>query len=316
MQERASHPLIAIVGPTATGKSSLALQLAQRFDGEIVNGDSRLVYRHMDIGSAKPSPQDLSLAPHHLVNIVNPDEPYSLALYLAQANEAIQDIQKRGKTPLLAGGSGQYVRALLEGFNAPQVSPNPALRATLETQAWEEGPEALWERLRRVDPESAARIDPRNVRRVIRALEVYTETGVPFSQARKREKPPYHSLTIGLTMERESLYRRIDRRVESMIESGWPQEVARLLDMGYSTELPAMSALGYREMAAFVRGDLSLEEARMRIKAATRRYARSQYAWFRLDDPGIHWLDANSADVAEAATERVGAHLVEGVVST
>ena len=316
MQQRASHPLIAIVGPTATGKSSLALQLAQRFDGEIVNGDSRLVYRHMDIGSAKPSPQDLSLAPHHLVNIVNPDEPYSLALYLAQANEAIQDIQKRGKTPLLAGGSGQYVRALLEGFNAPQVSPNPALRATLEAQAREEGHEALWERLRRVDPESAARIDPRNVRRVIRALEVYMETGVPFSQARKREKPPYHSLTIGLTMERESLYRRIDRRVESMIESGWPQEVARLLDMGYSTELPAMSALGYREMAAYVRGELPPEEARIRIKAATRRYARSQYAWFRLDDPGIHWLDANSADVAEAAMERVEAHLAGGVVST
>ena len=251
-----SNPLIAIVGPTAAGKSGLTLHLAQRFEGEIVNGDSRLVYRHMDIGTAKPSQQELGLVPHHLVNIVDPDDTYSLALYLDQASQAIRDIHGRGKLPFLVGGTGQYIRALLEGFSAPQVPPNPSLRAELENQAIEEGSKVLWRRLQEVDPDSAARIDPRNVRRVIRALEVYQETGVSFSQARSRERPPYSSLMLGLTLERKALYDRIDRRVEAMVDAGWPQEVARLLEMGYSPSLPSMSSLGYREMARVPRRGL------------------------------------------------------------
>ena len=199
MQKSAPHPLIAIVGPTAAGKSGLALELARRFEGEIVNGDSRLVYRHMDIGTAKPSQQELGLVPHHLVNIADPDDTYSLALYLDQASQAIRDIHGRSRLPFLVGGTGQYVRALLEGFSAPQVPPNPSLRAELQRQAVEEGSEALWRRLQEVDIDSAARIDHRNVRRVVRALEVYQETGVPFSQARSREKPPYNTLMIGLS---------------------------------------------------------------------------------------------------------------------
>ena len=240
MQQHTYHPLIAIVGPTAAGKSGLALHLAQRFDGEIVNGDSRLVYRHMDIGTAKPSPEELGLVPHHLVNIADPDDTYSLALYLSQANQTVLDIQSRGKLPFLVGGTGQYIRALLEGFSAPQVPPNPSLRAELQRHAVEEGSESLWRRLQEVDPDSAARIDHRNVRRVVRALEVYQETGVPFSQARSREKPPYNSLIIGLTLERKALYQRIDLRVEAMVDAGWTQEVARLLEMGYLSK-PAVN---------------------------------------------------------------------------
>ena len=240
MQQPTPNPLIAIVGPTAAGKSGLAHQVAQRFEGEIVNGDSRLVYRHMDIGTAKPSQQELSLVPHHLVNIVDPDETYSLALYLDQASQAIRDIHGRSRLPFLVGGTGQYIRALLEGFSAPQVPPNPSLRAGLQRQAVEEGSEALWRRLQEVDTDSAARIDHRNVRRLVRALEVYQETGVPFSQARRREMPPYNSLIIGLTLERKALYQRIDLRVEAMVDAGWTQEVARLLEMGVPSK-PAVN---------------------------------------------------------------------------
>lgn len=301
MQQSVPSPLIAIVGPTAAGKSGLSLRLAQRFNGEVVNADSRLIYRRMDIGTAKPSPQELAQVPHHLVDIADPDEPYSLALYLDQAARVIQDIHGRGRLPFLVGGTGQYVRALLEGFSAPQAPPNPSLRAELQRQADEEGNEALWRRLQGVDPDSAARIDHRNVRRVARALEVFLETGVPFSKARRRQTPPYQSLIVGLTMERKALYERIDRRVESMFAAGWPQEVARQLEMGYSTELPAMSSLGYREVAAHLAGKMSLDEAKERIKTATHRFARSQYAWFKLNDPRIKWLNAgDEAHLQEA----------------
>ena len=311
MQQSASHPLIAIVGPTAAGKSSLAVKLALRFEGEIVNGDSRLVYRHMDIGTAKPSQQELGLVPHHLVNIADPDDTYSLALYLDQASQAIRDIHSRSGLPFLVGGTGQYVQALLEGFSAPQVPPNPSLRAELQRQAVEEGSDTLWRRLQEVDIDSAACIDHRNVRRVVRALEVYQETGVPFSQARSREKPPYNSLTIGLTLERKALYQRIDLRVEAMVDAGWTQEVARLLEMGYSPSLPSMSSLGYREMAAYLSGDLSLEEAVERIKTATHRYARSQYAWFKLNDPRIHWLESDDEALSENASRLIEDFLAE-----
>ncbi|MBF8294195.1 MAG: tRNA delta(2)-isopentenylpyrophosphate transferase [Bacteroidetes bacterium] len=303
------HPLVAIVGPTAAGKSTLALRLARRFHGEIVNGDSRLVYRHMNIGTAKPSPEERALVPHHLVDIIEPDEPYSLALYLAQARRAIQDIHARGRLPFLVGGTGQYIWGLLEGFRAPQVPPNPSLRARLEAQAADEGHDALWRRLLELDSTAASRIDPRNVRRVVRALEVHHETGIPFSQAQGREPPPYRTLLLGLTVERPRLYQRIDRRVEAMVEAGWPQEVARLLERGYSPDLPSMSSLGYREMAAYVRGELSLEEAVARIKTATHRFARRQHAWFRLKDPRIHWMDGEEEGVADALAREIDGFL-------
>ena len=291
---KAKGPLIAIVGPTAVGKSELALRLAEEFGGEIVSADSRQIYRGLDIGTAKPTAEERQRVPHHLLDVVNPDEVLTLAQYQELAYAAIDDILARGKVPFLVGGTGLYIKAVVEGWSIPRVPPNERLRAELYRLAELEGPEALHARLREVDPAAAARIDPRNVRRVVRALEVYAETGRPISELQRRSPPPYRTLQIGLTMEREELYRRIDARVERMLERGLVEEVRGLIERGYGLDLPAMSGLGYREMGLYLRGEIGLEEAIRLIKRNTRRFVRHQYNWFRLDDPDIHWFDALS----------------------
>ncbi len=284
-------PLIVILGPTAVGKSNLALRLALAFNGEIVNADSRQVYRLMDIGTAKPSLEDQGQVPHHLIDILNPDQEFSLALFLELAHQAIQDIHRRGKLPIATGGTGQYIWALLEGWQVPHAPPNARLRQELEEKAKQGGTEALYKRLSEIDPETASRVDPRNLRRVIRALEIYHSTGKAPSAVRRKQPPPYHRLIIGLTTTREDLYRRIDRRVDEMLEKGLVAEVHDLLRMGYSSASPCMSSMGYREIALHLRGEFTLEEAARRIKYETHRFARHQYAWFRLSDPRIHWLE-------------------------
>lgn len=304
-----SH-LVAIIGPTAVGKSQLALKLAQAFEGEIVNADSRQVYRHMDIGTAKPSPEELSLVPHHLLNIVNPDDDFSLAQYLKLSAAAIGEIQRRDKLALLVGGSGQYVRSVVEGWEIPQVPPDLKFRHRLEEQAAKEGGNGLYQKLVRVDPTAAENIGPHNVRRVIRALEVYRSTGVPFSQLKRKEKPPFKTLIIGLTAEREKLYRRIDSRVDDMIERGLVAEVEKLFSLGYTLSLPAMSGIGYKQIGLFLSGSLTLTEAIQGVKFATHRFARQQYSWFRLSDSRIRWFDiagdnANSGPV-DLITQFVG----------
>lgn len=283
--------LIAIVGPTAIGKSQLALRLAQDFNGEIVNADSRQVYRYMDIGTAKPEPQEMALVPHHLIDIINPDEDFSLAQYQALANRAITDIQRRGKLPLLVGGTGQYVRAVLEGWVIPSVAPDPEFRLSLQERV--EGGETaeLYRELARVDPVAAQNIDSRNVRRVIRALEVSHHTGVPFSGLQQKKAPPFDSLIIGLTAGRTELYRSIDSRVDIMLEMGLVEETKRLVSMGYGFDLPSMSGIGYKQMGQYLRGELTLETAVEKIKFETHRLARHQYNWFRLSDKRIHWFD-------------------------
>ncbi|MDP3063035.1 MAG: tRNA (adenosine(37)-N6)-dimethylallyltransferase MiaA, partial [Chloroflexota bacterium] len=258
--------------------------------------DSRQVYRHMDVGTAKPSPEDRARVPHHLIDILDPDQEFSLAGFLELASRAIEEIHARGRIPLLVGGTGQYVWALLEGWRVPHVPPNPSLRLELTSQS----PEALYQRLQAVDAEAAARIVPTNVRRVVRALEVFHATGVPFSAWTKKSGPAYRYLALGLTTSRAELYARIDARVDAMLSRGWLDEVRRLLAMGYSPDLPALSSLGYRELAAHLRGELSLDEAAARIKTETHRFARRQYAWFRLRDARIHWLQDREAAPAEA----------------
>ena len=279
--------LVAIVGPTGAGKSRLALDLARAFDGEIVNADSRQVYRYMDIGTAKPTKKELSLVPHHLINIINPDEDFGLAQYQQLAYEAIEDIQKRGKLAMLVGGSGLYVWAVLEGWRIPKVAPDLKLRRQLERVEKSE----LYRELAKVDPVAAQRIDPRNVRRIIRALEVYRGNEVPFSQLQLKAKPSPNILIIGLTADRAELYRRIDLRVEEMIEQGLVDEVKGLLDRGYALSLPAMSGIGYKQIAMHLKGELSLADAIQQIKFETHRLVRHQYSWFRLKDDRIRWFD-------------------------
>ena len=282
--------IIAIVGPTATGKSALAIQLALSLGGEIVSADSRQVYKYMEIGTAKPSREDRAKVPHHIIDIITPNEAFTLTNYQELAFEAIADIQRRCKLALLVGGSGLYVRAVTGGLSIPKVAPDPELRRRLEERAAQEGYQSLYSELQGVDPAAAEKIDPRNVRRVIRALEVYITSGVPFSQL-QQSSPKVSAITIGLTTARDDLYSRIDSRVDQMIERGLVDEVKWLLDRGYSPELPAMSGFGYKQIVTHLKGETSLEEAIQRIKFETHRFARNQYAWFRPKDEHIHWFD-------------------------
>jgi len=278
------------VGPTGAGKSQLALRLARDFHGEIVNADSRQVYRHLDIGTAKPDKEALSLVPHHLIDIVSPDEDFSLACYLELAYRAIADIQQRGRVPFLVGGSGQYVRALLEGWQIPRVPPDPELRRELEARAREGAAAPLYRELLEVDPQGARQIDGANTRRVVRALELYYRTGSPATP-RKKQAPPFRCHLIGLTMPRAELYRRLDRRVDEMIARGLVAEVENLAGMGYHYSLPALSSIGYRQIGQYLGHELSLEEAVRRIKIATHRFVRQQYNWFKLENDRIKWFD-------------------------
>ncbi len=296
------HSLLVLVGPTAVGKTALSLHLAEWLGGEVVSADSRLFYRGMDIGTAKPAPEERARVPHHLLDIAAPDETVGLAEFQDRAYAAIAAIHARGNLPLLVGGTGQYVRAVVEGWRVPRVPPDPALRADLEAQAGREGAAALHARLAQLDPVAAQRIDFRNVRRVIRALEVCLVTGRPISEQQGRQKPPYRLLQIGLTMERQALYARADRRVEAMMAAGLADEVRRLVEAGYGWELPAMSGLGYGQFKPYLEGQATLEEVAAEIKRATRGFIRRQYNWFRLDNPAIHWFD-----VAETAVEEIEA---------
>lgn len=283
-------PLILIVGPTAVGKTELAIQLAETLNGEIVSADSRLFYRGMDIGTAKPSPAEMARAPHHLIDIVNPDETLSLAVFQQQAREIIADIHKRGKLPFLVGGTGQYIRAVTEGWIPPEVVPNESMRNVLEKMREERGKEWLYEALRSLDPEAAEKIDARNYRRTIRALEVIFTTGRKFSAQRGQGDAPYHLVTIGLMRPRMELYQRVDERIETMFAAGLLDEVQGLLDKGYSPSLPSMSAIGYRECVGVIKGKLTTEQAKTEMKRITRIFVRRQANWFKESDPRIHWF--------------------------
>jgi tRNA dimethylallyltransferase len=287
-------PLIAILGPTAVGKTALSVRLAEEFRGEIVSADSRQVYRGMDIGTAKPTADEQHRVRHHLLDVVDPDETFTLSEYQHHAYAAIADIHARGRVPFLVGGSGLYVRAVLEGLTIPRVAPDHARRKELER----EDVAALYARLRQIDPVAAEKIDPRNKRRVIRAIEVCETTGKPISAQQKRVEPNYRVLRIGLTLPREELYRRINARVDQMIAAGLIDEVRGLLDR-YSADVPAMSGLGYRQIEIYLRGSVALDEAVRLLKRDTRRFVHHQYSWFRLDDARICWFDLSTAKYAD-----------------
>ena len=286
--------LLVIVGPTAVGKTALSVRLGQALDGEIVSADSRQIYRYMDVGTAKPTSDERARVPHHLIDVVDPDQVLTLAQYRRLAAEAIEDVWSRGKLPILVGGTGLYLRAVTEGWTVPEVPPDGALRQRLREEAQRFGHQALHASLARVDPMAADRIDPRNVRRVIRALEVHHQTGTPISRLQHKCPPGYALLKIGLTMPRPALYQRIDARIDRMIEQGLEAEVRWLLSRGYDYDLPSMSALGYQEIGQYLRGQLSLEEAIALIKRNTRRLVRKHYNWFQLTDKSVHWFDCRS----------------------
>lgn len=292
------QPLIVMLGPTATGKTQLGIDLAEAFDGEIVGADSRQIYRYMDIGTAKPTPVQRQQAPHHLIDIVDPDENLGLAQYQWLAYETIDDLHERGKLPLLVGGTGQYITAVVEGWSIPEVPPNYTLREELEAYAATHGSEALHQRLQQADPQAAQATHHRNVRRVVRALEVYLETGTPISTLQQKQPPPYHILQLGLEMDRQRLYERADMRVDQMMAAGFLDEVRRLLEMDYNRNLPSMSGLGYKELVAHLVDGLSLDEAVANTKTATHDFIRRQYTWFHGHDTGIRWHDAETLDPA------------------
>ena len=281
------------------GKTEVAIRLAERLNGEIVSADSRLFYRGMDIGTAKPTPAEQARAPHHLIDVANPDETWSLAMFQQAAQAAIEDIHARGKLPLLVGGTGQYVRAVTQGWSPPEVEPNSRMRDELEKMKEERGSDWLYEKLRAIDPEAAEKMDARNVRRTIRALEVILTTGRRFSEQRGQSDSPYDLLTVGLKRPRPELYARIDERIETMFAAGLLDEVRALLAKGYSPELPSMSGIGYRECCQVLGGQLNEEQAKVGMKRATRVFVRRQGNWFRESDPQIHWFEAGEENVAE-----------------
>jgi tRNA dimethylallyltransferase len=276
------------------------MALAERLPIEVVSADSRAVYRWMDIGTAKPSVEERQRVPHHLIDVIDPDQSYSLALYQEQSLAAIGEIAARGRLPVVVGGAGLYVSAICHGLSLPDVPPDLEYRQSLEGRAQKEGWQVLLQELELVDPVTAARIDPKNVRRVIRALEVFRATGKPFStwQTPLDHPPVTCVVTIGLNLERAELYAQIDRRIDAWIDAGFVDEVRGLLARGYSPGLPSMSGIGYREIAQFLGGSLKLSEAVARLRHATHAYARRQLTWFRRDQR-ITWLDAQTATASD-----------------
>lgn len=290
-------PLIMILGPTAVGKTKLSIDLAQRLNGEIIGADSRQIYRYMDIGTAKPSTDEQAQVPHHLIDFIDPDYNLTVAEYQDLAFQKINDLHNHDKLPFLVGGTGQYISAVAEGWSIPRVPPHPEIRAELEAYVAEHDANALHEKLHQIDAVSAEKIHPNNVRRVIRAIEVYRVTGKPISKLQEKKPPPYRILTIGLKLDREILYPRVDSRIDRMIEQGFVEEVQTLLEMGYSRTLPSMTGLGYLEIAEHLLDGTPLEEAIQKTKFSTHDFIRRQDVWFRGHDNDILWHNVEEIDV-------------------
>lgn len=292
------HKLLVIVGPTAVGKTALSLVLAKQFNGEIVSGDSMQVYRGMDIGTAKASRAERQEVPHHLIDIVDPDYPFSVAEFQARAKQAIEDIASRGRLPILVGGTGLYIQSVTHSYQFSEAEADEKIRARWRKYAEQHGRRALHDALKRVDPESADRLHPNDVRRMIRALEIVERTGktmTEFHREQKRESP-YDIVWIGLTMERDALYERINQRVDQMVKHGMVEEVRKLKQKGYTLDLVSMQGLGYKEIMMALEGVWSLEEAVYHIKRNTRRFAKRQLSWFRRISEICWWDMTNEAE--------------------
>jgi tRNA dimethylallyltransferase len=288
-----SKTVLVIVGATAVGKTNLAIDLARAIDGEIISADSRLFYRGMDVGTAKPTKEQLQTVPHYLIDVAEPEEIWSLTILQQKVVEAINIIHGKGKIAILVGGTGQYVRAITEGWQVPPQQPDEEFRKVIERWADCVGAEELHHKLSLVDPIAAQKIDPQNIRRTVRAIEVIFLTGRLFSEQRLKQTPDQDFWLIGLKRDRAEIYARIDARIEDMFNHGFVEETQKLLDRGIPKEHPNLSAIGYREVCEYLSGSISVEEAKTQMRKKTRVFVRRQNNWFKPDDPEIHWCDMN-----------------------
>ena len=305
--------VVSVIGATATGKTSLGIEIAQRFNGEIVNADSRLFYRGMDIGTAKPDEAERLGITHHLVDILDPRQTYSLSEFLKDAGDAILKISGRGKLPILVGGSGQYIWGLLEGWEVPNIPPNPALREELEIQLRNEGLKALQARLYATGARSVEKVEILNPRRLIRAIERAVVTGDAMGGSSKSAEPPYDALVIGLSAPRDLLHARVERRVDGMFVAGWREEVERLMERGVNRDMPSMSAIGYRQLIDHIEGRTDEAKTRAEILIGTHRLIGAQNNWFKAGDERISWLQITDVDHVDKAIELVSNWLSERV---
>ncbi|MDQ0193308.1 tRNA (adenosine(37)-N6)-dimethylallyltransferase MiaA [Paenibacillus wynnii] len=294
MTTEAKPKLLVLLGPTAVGKTRLSLELAAAYDAEIISGDSMQVYREMDIGTAKITPEEMQGIPHHLIDIHDPQDSYSAAEFQEHATKAIEDIRARGKLPFIVGGTGLYIESLCYGFRFSEAVADEAFRKEQDEYAEEHGALALHARLEAVDPISAARLHPNDRRRIIRALEIHhqTDTTLSSSHAAQKKESPYELCIIGLTMDRKILYQRIEDRIDQMLADGLVDEVRTLLERGYVRGLVSMQGLGYKEIAAYLAGETTYEEAVTLLKRDTRRFAKRQLSWFR-HMKEIEWIDVD-----------------------
>lgn len=291
MNEKEKKPLVAVVGPTASGKTGLAIALCKAYDGEVVSADSMQIYKYMDIGTAKPSKEEMQGIPHHMMDFLEPNKSFSVAQYVACAREVIADIHARGKLPVLVGGTGLYVDSLLQNIQFSEVPNNPALRAELAELAAQKTPQEVWEMLEQIDPQTAQILHPNNQGRVLRAIEIYRLTGISMWEHQRRSKSvpsPYKSCVLGIGFEdRELMYQKINKRVDLMMEQGLLQEVQTLAAMGFSPT--AVQAIGYKELFSYLEGTASLPACVETLKQETRKYAKRQMTWFRRN-PDIEWV--------------------------
>lgn len=290
MQLLVERPLIVIVGPTAVGKTELSIRLATDLNGEIISADSRLFYQGMDIGTAKPSREELDQVRHHLVDVANIDDIWSLALFQKSVYRIADDIRKREKIPFLVGGTGQYIRAILEGWSVPELPPNNNLRLVIEKWGNIIGSSVLHDKLTIIDPNAAENIERNNMRRIVRALEVIFSTGRLFSSQRKRNPINFQYKMIGLKRDRKELYARIDERIMNMFDTGFIDEVKEILAKGYDKNLPSLSAIGYKEVIEYLNEEIDKSEVIRLMKRRTRQYVRRQANWFKDSDPKIRWF--------------------------
>ena len=286
-------PIVYVIGPTASGKTDIAIRLAKALNSEVISSDSRYLFRELSIGTAKPSPEELASIPHHLIDVTSVKAPWSLGEYLKAIEPIIENLNAQQKLPVLVGGTGQYYRAIVQGWQVPELPPNPELRAQIEAWGEEVSFETLHQKLALIDPQAAANIDHRNTRRTVRAWEVILSTGRRFSSQRLQGEPLYQTLTIGLDWDRETLYQRVDQRIDWMMKNGLLEEVQALINQGLAEDVKRIGVIGYAETIAYLQGEISLEDCIMLIKRHTRQFVRRQANWFKPNDPNIHWFKAS-----------------------